>query len=56
MKFYLYLSRDGNLLLANCSTLQNIYILLRQPKYYRDLLVFIDSNKTKEYILNHKFY
>jgi hypothetical protein len=42
-------SRDGNLFLANCSTQQNIYLPLRQPKCYRDLLVFIDSNKTKEY-------
>jgi hypothetical protein len=47
-------SRDGNLFLANCSTQQNIYLPLRQPKCYRDLLVFIDSNKTKEYFLNHK--
>jgi hypothetical protein len=42
-------SRDGNLFLANCSTQQNIYLPLRQPKCYRVLLVFIDSNKNKEY-------
>jgi len=47
-------SFNGNLFFANCSDKQSIYVPLTQTKSSRDLPVFIESNKTKQYYLNHK--
>jgi hypothetical protein len=47
-------SFNGHLFFANCSEKQVIYIPLTQSKCSSELLVYIDTNKTKEFFFNHK--
>ena len=47
-------SLGGNLFFANCTEMSSIFVPLMQPRCGRDLLVFNNTQGTKEFFLNHK--